>query len=65
MVSFILIYERDSLEVKIKIYHQAIGMITTSIFKSLLLCIVIEPRTALKKVVVEGLLMMYLDKCVQ
>ena len=35
MIGLIPIYKRDSLEVKIEIYHQTMGMITKSIFKSL------------------------------
>ncbi len=41
MVGLIPIHKRDSLEVKMEIYHQTIGMITKGMFKSLLSCIVV------------------------
>ncbi len=37
MVGLIYIYKGDSLEVKMEIYHQTMGMITKDMFKSLLL----------------------------
>ncbi len=41
MVGLILIHKRDSLEVKMEIYHQTMRIITISIFKSLLSCIIV------------------------
>ncbi len=41
MVGLIRIHKRDSLEVKIEIYHQIMGMITKSMFQSLLSYIVV------------------------
>ncbi len=41
MVGLIPIHKGDSLEVKIEIYHQTMGMITKGIFESLLSCIVV------------------------
>ncbi len=41
MVDLIPIYKGESLEVKMEIYHQTMGMITKSVFKSLLSCIVV------------------------
>lgn len=41
MIGFIPIYKKDSLEVKMKIYHKTIEMIKKDIFKSLLFYIVV------------------------
>ncbi len=41
MVGLIPIHKGDSLEVKMEIYHQTMGMITKGVFKSLLSCIVV------------------------
>ncbi len=41
MVGLIPIYKGDSVEVKMEIYHQTMGMITKGMFKSLLSCIVV------------------------
>ncbi len=61
MVGFISIYKGDSLEVKIEIYHETIGMIIKDIFKSLFSYIVVLSRTVLEKAVVENLLMICAD----
>ncbi len=41
MVGLIPIHKGDSLEIEIEIYHQTMGIIIKSMFKFLLLCIVV------------------------
>lgn len=62
MINFILIYKRDSFEVKIKIYHQIMRVIIKDMFWSLFLYIIVWLGIALKKVVVKRLLIMYIDR---
>lgn len=64
MIGFIFIYKRKSLEGKIEIYYQIMDMIEKNIFKSLLLYIIVKPKTLLEKIIVENLLIMYTDKCI-
>lgn len=61
MISFIPIYKRDFLEIKIEIYYKIMGVVIKDIFKSLLLCIVVWFETVLEKVVVENVMMICVD----
>lgn len=65
MVRLIPIYIGDSPEVKIEIYYQIMGVITKVTFKSIFLWIVVQLETLLEKVIVEGILMMCIDRKVQ
>lgn len=46
----------------IEIYQQTMGVITKGIFKSIILCIVVRLKSVLEKVIVEDVLMMFMDK---
>lgn len=61
----IYMYKKDSLKVKIKIYHQTLAVIIKSIFKSFLLYIIVWLGTALKKMVVKGVLRLFANKTIQ
>lgn len=65
MIRLIFIYQKAFFEFKIEIYHQTMGIIIKSMLKYLLLYILDKLKTALEKVVVEGIMMICTDKKVE
>lgn len=65
MISLIPINKKDSLKVKIEIYHQTIKVITKDIFKSLFSFMIVSSKTTLEKAVIEGVLIIYANRSVQ
>lgn len=64
MIELIRIYERDFIRLRIEIYHQTMAVIIKDIFKFFLLCIIVKLRIALRKLSIEDVLMIGIDKSI-